>query len=52
MKTFDDSFTKISRKELRNNLGTERKKSWVELTKTKNIVKNPPKKESAETKWN
>lgn len=52
MKKYDDTFTYVSRKELRSNLGTERKKTWVELTKTKNIVKNPPKKESAETKWN
>lgn len=51
MKQYDDTFTTISRKELRNNLGTERKQTWAELLKKKN-TKNQLKKENVVSKWN
>jgi hypothetical protein len=52
MKQFDDSFVKISRKELRSNLHTERMQKWEEQKKNPKAAAAMKKERKKGNRWN
>jgi hypothetical protein len=53
MKVYDDSFIKISRKELRSNLHAERKKKWDELKKNQKAgIAMKKERKKGSNSWN